>query len=171
MASSMPDNANAANRSSHRAAQTHEEESEVPLPSILHRGQLVIRNEGSVVRDYLAYERNYLAWIKLVVACIVISGGLIIRLHVHETTGDIGDGQSHFEDKIATPMGIIFFIVAVLALISATISYFHIQSDLLKNVGHVSTGRFTQIIGLVASATIATAKNILLHELMGAVFT
>lgn len=29
-----------------------------------------------------AYERNYLAWIKLVVACLVISGGLIIRLHV-----------------------------------------------------------------------------------------
>lgn len=59
-------------------------------------------------------------------------------------------------------MGIIFFVVAVLSLISATISYFHVQSDLLKNVGHVSSGRFTQIVGLLATATIATACVLLM---------
>lgn len=56
MASSMPDNANSRTRASSKQQQGqpgHEEESEVSLPSILHRGQLVIRNEGSVARDYL----------------------------------------------------------------------------------------------------------------------
>lgn len=59
-------------------------------------------------------------------------------------------------------MGIIFFIVSILALISATLSFFHIQSDLLKNMGHVSTGRFTQLVSLLATAVIATACVLLM---------
>lgn len=67
-----------------------------------------------------------MAWIKLVVACLVISGGLIIRLHVsicstahrhvgrlslslrdvqvHEDGATPVNGRARFENKIATPV-------------------------------------------------------------------
>lgn len=59
-------------------------------------------------------------------------------------------------------MGIIFFIISILSLISATLSFFQIQSNLIKNVGHVSTGKFTQIISLLVTAVIATACVLLM---------
>lgn len=61
-------------------------------------------------------------------------------------------------------MGAIFFIVAVLALIGATLSFFSTQSDMLKNLGHVSSGRFTQAISLLVTAVIATACVLLMVD-------
>jgi len=52
MASAMPDSAN-----SQLSRPARDEESDVLLPSLLHKGQLVVRNEGSVTRDYLG--RSY----------------------------------------------------------------------------------------------------------------
>lgn len=167
MASAMPDSGARASRNNIKHHTRDEESGDDPsssgssLPSLLHKGQLVIQNEGSVTRDYLAYERNYLAWVKLVTSCLVISGGLIIRLHVHEDSS-VSSGQTPLENKIAMPMGIIFFVLSVLALISATLSFFQIQKDLIKNVGHVSTGRFTQLVSLLATAVIATACVLLM---------
>lgn len=62
MASAMPDSANSANHaytkrktqaSNEGQEQEHDEENDALLPSLFHRGQLVVRNEGSVTRDYL----------------------------------------------------------------------------------------------------------------------
>lgn len=103
----MPDSANGPRRKQKSEDYHRDTEADEVETSLLHRGQLVVLNEGSVARDYLgkahicskdlrttladpamynvllaAYERNYLAWIKLVVSCLIISGGLIIRLHV-----------------------------------------------------------------------------------------
>ena len=37
---------------------------------------------ASHLASLAAFERNYLAWVKLTISCMVISGALLLRLHV-----------------------------------------------------------------------------------------
>lgn len=129
-------------------------------PSVLHAGQLVIENEGSVCRDFLAYERNYLAWVKLSATCLVIAGALILRLHLRDITKHTA--PSTLEEEYALPMGVIFFIVAILGVLAATTAFFSTQRDMLRNLGHVSSPLFTQAVSFLTTAVIGISCVLLI---------
>lgn len=73
------------------------------------------------MQHLLAFERNYLAWIKLCISCMVISGALLLRLHVNTgattsqresgltTTAQINESHraqrvTSLEDQFAKPV-------------------------------------------------------------------
>jgi len=124
-------------------------------PSVFHHEQLVVNNQGSVTRDFLAFERNWLSWIKLVISCMVISGALLIRLQVNEAGRD-GPHQP-LEIKAAIPLGSIFFALSILSLLAATSSFFRVQSGMLKGLGHVTNGWFTELISMLVTVVVAAS--------------
>lgn len=45
----------------------------------------------------------------------------------------------------------------MLALFAAALSFFRTQSEMLKGLGHVSSGQFTQAVSLLATTVIGIA--------------
>jgi len=123
-------------------------------PSLLHGGQLIVENEGSTTRDYLAFERNYLSWTKLVVTCLAISGALLIRLEINPDTKQL---ETSLEHRYAIPVGIVFFSISVLSLLAATTSFFRTQRDMLKGLGHVASGSLVEVTSVLITLTLAAA--------------
>jgi len=128
--------------------------------SFLYRGQLIVENEGSTTRDYLAFERNFLSWTKLVATSMVISGALIIRLQINEVSKD--QSPSSFEDRYAIPVGIIFFVISILSIFASTSSFFRTQRDMLKGLGHLTSGHFAEFTNIFVALVLAASCVLLL---------
>jgi hypothetical protein len=52
--------------------------------------------------------------------------------------------------------------MSLLALLAATLSFFTTQRDLLRNMGHVSSGKFTEAVSLFCTAVIGASCVLLM---------
>ena len=59
-------------------------------------------------------------------------------------------------------VGVIFFFIAVLSLVAATLSFFQTQRDMLRGLGHITSGHFTQFTSVLVTLTIGVSCVLLI---------
>lgn len=59
-------------------------------------------------------------------------------------------------------LGIIFFAMSILSLLAATSSFFRVQGNMLKGLGHITNGGFTELVSVLVTAVIAASCILLL---------
>ena len=89
---------------------------------------------------------------------------LPLTLYLIQQLRDINKhtAPSTLEEEYALPMGIIFFIVAILGVLAATTAFFSTQRDMLRNLGHVSSPLFTQAVSFLTTAVIGISCVLLI---------
>ncbi|BGP23205.1 DUF202 domain protein [Rhodotorula toruloides] len=104
-------------------------------------GRIIIPNDGSTARDYLARERNFLSWIKLSSTLAVLSAALLIRFQFGSQV-QLPD----WEEKAQVPLGILFFIACMASLVIGTITFYRSQSGYAQLKAFVYAGKFTDLL-------------------------
>ena len=141
---------------------------------------VVILNEGSTARDFLAKERNFLSWVKLSITLWTISSALVLRFHFEprQTTpafelaaglpvsrlGDAASKKLQFlKSSLCSQLAALFFIAAVASLVTGTVGYYSDSSALRERVGFISIGRWTNlVVGGICALTITCCVLLLI---------
>ncbi|KAH7385656.1 hypothetical protein BKA66DRAFT_569498 [Pyrenochaeta sp. MPI-SDFR-AT-0127] len=113
-------------------------------------GVLLFDNVSSDARDHAANERTFLAWLKLSVYMAIVSVAIVLSFHLKSK-------PSALEKKFALPLGIIFWILSLLCLLSGLANYISTVSQYSQRQALVQTGWKTQIVFTVVSASIVAA--------------
>ncbi|BGP01169.1 hypothetical protein NBRC10513v2_002121 [Rhodotorula toruloides] len=119
-------------------------------------GRLIIPNDGSTARDYLARERNFLSWIKLSSTLAVLSAALLIRFQFGSQVQ-----LPEWEQKAQVPLGILFFIACIASLVIGTTTFYRSQSGYAQHKAFVYAGKFTDLL-IVGIGLLTLAACILL---------
>lgn len=64
--------------------------------------------------------------------------------------------------KRSDQVGSIFFATAIISLVAATTSFFRTQKDMVKGLGHISSGKFTQFASALVTAIIGVSCVLLI---------
>ncbi|RUS14950.1 hypothetical protein BC937DRAFT_93119 [Endogone sp. FLAS-F59071] len=97
---------------------------------------LVVNNEGSVARDHLSNERNFLAWFRLSITLIIIGFTVMLKFRFHRE----GDDEPDIEDPFSKPIGIIFVVIGLTAFILGIFKFIKNQRLLTKQKTLVQAG-------------------------------
>ncbi|KAF8449880.1 hypothetical protein BDZ91DRAFT_751429 [Kalaharituber pfeilii] len=125
--------------------------SEFDEPSVLFANPfvspLVFENSASDARDHCANERNFLSWLRLSIYLAILSIAITISFH-------LGSPATALEQRMALPLGLIFWLLSLLCLCAGLGNYLSTVEDYRKKRAKVQHGIKTQIIVAIVSLTI-----------------
>jgi len=129
-----------------------------PLKLFFHlplHAPLLFPNTSSDARDHAANERTYLSYVRLAVYLSVVSVAIFVNFHLkHQPTG--------LEEKIAHPLGIIFWLLSLACLVNGFSNYISTVAKYARKAAVVQSGLKTQLVfGLVSCAIIAACATFL----------
>ncbi|KAF3902941.1 hypothetical protein ABW20_dc0100062 [Dactylellina cionopaga] len=110
-------------------------------------GPLVFENTASDARDHCANERNFLSWLRLSSYLAVVSVAIMTTFHFTSQ-------PTKLEKKIAFPLGLLFWVLALLSLACGVGNYLKTVSQYSKKVAVVQSGWRTQTLGAVVAGTV-----------------
>ncbi|EPS38075.1 hypothetical protein H072_8209 [Dactylellina haptotyla CBS 200.50] len=110
-------------------------------------GPLVFENNASDARDHCANERNFLSWLRLSSYLAVVSVAIMTTFH-------FSSEPTELEKRIAFPLGLLFWLLAMLSLICGTGNYLKTVMKYSRKVALVQTGWRTQALGSVVAGTV-----------------
>ncbi|KAF3938096.1 hypothetical protein ABW19_dt0206398 [Dactylella cylindrospora] len=110
-------------------------------------GPLIFENTASDARDHCANERNFLSWLRLSSYLAVVSVAIITSFHFNSQPTEL-------EKKIAFPLGLVFWFLALAALSCGVGNYLKTVRKYSRKVALVQSGWRTQALGGVVSITV-----------------
>lgn len=102
-------------------------------------GPLLFTNNASDARDHCANERTFLSWLKLSIYMSVVSVAILVTFHLKQQPTAI-------EKRMATPLGVIFWLAAVASLGNGFANYITTISKYQKRDALVQSGWKTKIV-------------------------
>ncbi|GAA5934904.1 DUF202 domain-containing protein [Sporobolomyces koalae] len=126
-------------------------------PAASWKRPLVIANEGSTARDFLARERNFLSWVKVTLYLLVISAALLLRFQLGRE-GSIPQVELNAD----TPLGVLFFVAALCTIAIGTSGYFGVTKSYFQKKGFAYAGRIGEAVIAGIGLLIVTTCIILL---------
>ncbi|KAF2706640.1 hypothetical protein K504DRAFT_459042 [Pleomassaria siparia CBS 279.74] len=113
-------------------------------------GTLLFDNNASDARDHAANERTFLSWLRLSVYMAIVSVAIVLSFHLKSR-------PSRIEEKVALPLGIIFWLLAVACLISGLANYIKTVTRYSRRAALVQAGWKTQAVFTVVTTTIVAS--------------
>ncbi|MCJ1313357.1 hypothetical protein MMC25_007035 [Agyrium rufum] len=108
---------------------------------------LLLNNIASTTRDHLANERTFLSWLRLSIYLSVVSIAILLSFHLR-------NAPTPLEKKIALPLGLTFWVLAIACLGSGVMNYVQTARGYAGRRALVQSGVWTQIIFTVISTAI-----------------
>lgn len=110
---------------------------------------------SSDARDHCANERTFLSWLRLSVFLTVVSVAIYINFHLkHQPT--------QLERSLSQPLGIIFWILAMVCLVSGVANYMKTVTKYANRRALVQSGIKTQFVSLFVATAIIVACGLFL---------
>ncbi|KAK6350250.1 hypothetical protein TWF696_006485 [Orbilia brochopaga] len=110
-------------------------------------GPLVFENNASDARDHCANERNFLSWLRLSSYLCVMSLAVMTTFHFTSQ-------PTKLERRVAFPLGLVFWILAMLSLACGVANYLKTVEKYSRKVPVVQSGWPTQLLSGVVAATV-----------------
>ncbi|KAH6668552.1 hypothetical protein F5X68DRAFT_265298 [Plectosphaerella plurivora] len=118
-------------------------------------GPLLFQNETSDARDHCANERTFLSYLRLSVYMAVVSVAIVLSFHLKNEPSD-------FELRMAKPLGIVFWILAVSCLFLGVGNYIKTVEKYSRKAAIVQTGWKTQmLLSIIALCIVGTCVVLL----------
>ncbi|KAL3454330.1 hypothetical protein BJX65DRAFT_351 [Aspergillus insuetus] len=118
-------------------------------------GALLFENAASDARDHCANERTFLSWLRLSMYLGIVSIALIISFHFQSA-------PSALERRMSLPMGIIFWVLALVSLVNGLANYIITVKKYSRKAALVQSGWKTQVTFLVVGGVILGSCIVLL---------
>ncbi|KAI9492864.1 hypothetical protein BDB00DRAFT_825913 [Zychaea mexicana] len=99
---------------------------------------LIIPNSGSMARDMLANERNFLTFFKLACTLVVLGFTVLLKFRLPDDHGSLPDEWA--DDSVTRPIGYTFIAIGFSALLTAVGKYFKTQRMLAKSINFIQAG-------------------------------
>jgi len=113
-------------------------------------GPLLFDNNSSDARDHCANERTFLSWLRLSVYMAVVSVAIMCSFHLkHQPTA--------IERRLALPMGIIFWLLALACMVSGVAHYYRTVTMYSRRAALVQSGWKTEVVFTVVATAIVAA--------------
>ncbi|KAF9881562.1 duf202 domain-containing protein [Colletotrichum karsti] len=113
-------------------------------------GPLLFQNETSDARDHCANERTFLSYLRLSVYMSIVSVAIVLSFHLKSE-------PSQLELRMAKPLGIIFWCLAVSCLCLGLGNYIKTVNKYSRKAAIVQTGWRTQLVlSIVALSIVGT---------------
>jgi uncharacterized membrane protein YidH (DUF202 family) len=110
---------------------------------------LLIPNTNSDARDHLANERTFLSWLRLATYLAIVSVAVLINFHLRHQ-------PSRLERHVSLPLGLVFWCLALTALVAGVAKYVRTVSRYAHGQALVQSGVKTQVLfGVVSTAIVA----------------
>ncbi|CAI6239535.1 unnamed protein product [Periconia digitata] len=113
-------------------------------------GPLLFDNTSSDARDHAANERTFLSWLRLSIYMAIVSAAIIMSFHLKSQ-------PSATERSFSLPLGIIFWVLSVICLISGLANYIQTVAKYSRREALVQAGWKTQAVFTVVACTIVAA--------------
>ena len=110
-------------------------------------GPLIFDNISSDARDHCANERTFLSWLRLSVYLAIVACAIIISFHLQEAPSDL-------ERRMALPLGLVFWALALACLISGFATYVRTIVKYSRRAALVQSGWKTHAIFMVVAFVI-----------------
>ncbi|KAF6809789.1 duf202 domain-containing protein [Colletotrichum sojae] len=118
-------------------------------------GPLLFQNESSDARDHCANERTFLSYLRLSVYMSIVSVAIVLSFHLKSE-------PSHLELRMAKPLGIVFWCLAVACLCLGMGNYIKTIDKYSRKQAIVQTGWRTQLVlSIVALSIVGTCVVLL----------
>ncbi|SMR61487.1 unnamed protein product [Zymoseptoria tritici ST99CH_3D1] len=111
---------------------------------------LLFDNTDSSARDHLAAERTFLSWLRLAIYMSVVATAILISFHLKHQ-------PSPTERKIALPLGVVFWVLALGCLGAGVGNYVKTVEGYARREAVVQSGWGTQVVFTVVAAAIVAA--------------
>ncbi|CEJ84816.1 Putative Duf202 domain-containing protein [[Torrubiella] hemipterigena] len=118
-------------------------------------GPLLFNNESSDARDHCANERTFLSYLRLSILMAVVSVAITLSFHINHK-------PSAAERRMAKPLGIIFWALAILTLLVGLCNYIRTVNLYSKKAAIVQSGWRTQLVLAFISLSIFATCIVLL---------
>ncbi|KIV93403.1 hypothetical protein PV10_04616 [Exophiala mesophila] len=116
---------------------------------------LLFTNVQSDARDHCANERTFLSWLRLSIFLTVVSVAIYTNFHLkHQPTP--------LERSLSQPLGLIFWILAVVCLVSGVANYMKTVTKYANRRALVQSGIKTQFVSLIVATAIIVACGLFL---------
>ncbi|KAF5505796.1 hypothetical protein CGCS363_v004402 [Colletotrichum siamense] len=113
-------------------------------------GPLLFQNESSDARDHCANERTFLSYLRLSVYMSIVSVAIVLSFHLKSE-------PSELELRMAKPLGVIFWCLAVSCLCLGIGNYIKTVNKYSRKAAIVQTGWRTQLVlSFVALSIVGT---------------
>lgn len=119
-------------------------------PIVLSRplsGALLFENTTSDARDHCANERTFLSWLRLSIYLSVVSSAVLISFHLTSR-------PSKLERAIALPIGIVFWVLSLVCLVSGFSTYVRTVTKYSRKAALVQSGWKTQVVFTIMATVI-----------------
>ncbi|KAF3158787.1 hypothetical protein TWF106_007785 [Orbilia oligospora] len=110
-------------------------------------GPLVFENTASDARDHCANERNFLSWLRLSSYLAIVSVAIMTTFHFTSEPTEL-------EKRIAFPLGLLFWLLAILSLACGVGNYLKTVKQYSRKVALVQSGWKTQLLGAIVAGTV-----------------
>ncbi|KAH8680882.1 hypothetical protein BX600DRAFT_6084 [Xylariales sp. PMI_506] len=118
-------------------------------------GPLIFENQSSDARDHLANERTFLSYLRLSVYMAIVAVAIVLSFHLKSE-------PSPLELRMARPLGIIFWLLALACLLVGFGNYMQTVNKYSRKIAIVQTGIITQTtMSLISLAIIGTCVVLL----------
>ncbi|KAF6831153.1 duf202 domain-containing protein [Colletotrichum musicola] len=118
-------------------------------------GPLLFQNESSDARDHCANERTFLSYLRLSVYMSIVSVAIVLSFHLKSE-------PSQLELRMAKPLGIVFWCLAVACLCLGMGNYIKTIDKYSRKQAIVQTGWRTQLVLSVVALSIVGTCVVLL---------
>ncbi|KAI9315139.1 hypothetical protein BX666DRAFT_2028724 [Dichotomocladium elegans] len=99
---------------------------------------LLVPNTGSIARDMLANERNFLIFFKLSCTLVVLGFTVLLKFRLPDEKDDTGEENRSSLDT--SPIGYCFIAIGFTSLIVSIAKYFVTQRLLIRKINFIRTG-------------------------------
>ncbi|TID21251.1 hypothetical protein E2P81_ATG04538 [Venturia nashicola] len=113
-------------------------------------GPLLFDNSSSDARDHCANERTFLSWLRLSVYMAVVSVAIMCSFHLKKQ-------PTRIERKMALPLGILFWSLAMACMISGVASYCRTVTRYSRRAALVQSGWKTEVVFTIVATAIVGA--------------
>ncbi|KAI0435319.1 hypothetical protein F5Y09DRAFT_1155 [Xylaria sp. FL1042] len=121
-------------------------------------GALIFDNESSDARDHCANERTFLASLKLSIMMSVVAVAIAVSFHLRSA-------PSALEQRIARPLGLIFWLLSVACLAAGLGNYVKTVNKYSQKVAIVQSGWRTQsLISFIAFSIFGTCVALIIVD-------
>ncbi|OBR12699.1 Duf202 domain-containing protein [Colletotrichum higginsianum IMI 349063] len=118
-------------------------------------GPLLFENATSDARDHCANERTFLSYLRLSVYMSIVAVAIVLSFHLKSE-------PSQLELRMAKPLGIVFWILAVACLCLGLGNYIKTVNKYSRKAAIVQTGWRTQLVlSIVALSIVGTCAVLL----------